>query len=100
LTAVAAGHPEPLFTNANCRRRHTGIWAGSSKLGLDAEATALDTLRVADTKMVKALRVNSVEAALDPREFALLAFNVIGGSGRCWLSGEIERYLRGAKIAR
>lgn len=55
---------------------------------------------------VGTLRDISVERGLDPREFALLAFGGIGGiggiggSGRCWLSGEIERYLRKEKVAR
>jgi N-methylhydantoinase A/oxoprolinase/acetone carboxylase beta subunit len=47
-------------------------------LGLEPRACAEGILRVADTEMVRALRVVTVERGVDPRRFALLAF---GGAG-------------------
>jgi N-methylhydantoinase A/oxoprolinase/acetone carboxylase beta subunit len=48
-------------------------------LGLsDARACAEGIVRVANTEMVRALRVVTVERGIDPRRFALLAF---GGAG-------------------
>jgi N-methylhydantoinase A len=51
----------------------------AGELGLeDAHACALGIVRVANTEMVRALRVVTVERGIDPRRFALLAF---GGAG-------------------
>jgi N-methylhydantoinase A/oxoprolinase/acetone carboxylase beta subunit/N-methylhydantoinase B/oxoprolinase/acetone carboxylase alpha subunit len=48
-------------------------------LGLpDAQACAEGIVRIANTEMVRALRVVTVERGIDPRRFALLAF---GGAG-------------------
>ena len=62
-------------------------WA--SRSGLDAQATALGVVRVADAEMVRALRVVSVERGLDPREFALAAFGGAGGMHACALAEEL-----------
>lgn len=59
------------------------------RLGLDARETALGVARVADTEMVRALRVISVERGLDPREFALVAFGGAGGLHACALADEL-----------
>jgi len=59
------------------------------RLGLSAEQTALGVVRVADTEMVRALRVISVERGLDPREFALVAFGGAGGMHACALAEEL-----------
>jgi N-methylhydantoinase A/oxoprolinase/acetone carboxylase beta subunit len=50
----------------------------AGELGIGAEECAAGILRVADTEMVRALRVMTVERGLDPEDFALLAF---GGAG-------------------
>ncbi|HMJ35332.1 MAG TPA: hydantoinase/oxoprolinase family protein [Baekduia sp.] len=51
----------------------------ADELGLDdARAAAAGIVRVANTEMVRALRVVTVERGIDPRRFALLAF---GGAG-------------------
>jgi N-methylhydantoinase A/oxoprolinase/acetone carboxylase beta subunit len=51
----------------------------AAELGLsDARACAEGIVRVANTEMVRALRVVTVERGIDPRRFALLAF---GGAG-------------------
>lgn len=50
----------------------------AADLGLDVAACAAGILRIADTEMVRALRVMTVERGVDPRDFALLAF---GGAG-------------------
>ncbi len=50
----------------------------ADELGIGIEECALGILRVADTEMVRALRVMTVERGLDPEDFALLAF---GGAG-------------------
>jgi N-methylhydantoinase A len=54
------------------------IAALAAELGLDAETCAAGILKVADTEMVRALRVMTVERGLDPADFTLLAF---GGAG-------------------
>jgi N-methylhydantoinase A len=59
------------------------------ELGLDAVATALGVVRVANAEMSRALRVISVERGLDPREFALVAFGGAGGMHACALAEEL-----------
>jgi N-methylhydantoinase A/oxoprolinase/acetone carboxylase beta subunit len=55
------------------------VTALAAELGLpDAHACAEGIVRVANTEMVRALRVVTVERGIDPRRFALLAF---GGAG-------------------
>ncbi|MDO8120181.1 hydantoinase/oxoprolinase family protein [Isoptericola sp. b490] len=60
-----------------------------ARLGLDARQTALGVVRVADTEMVRALRVISVERGLDPRDFALVAFGGAGGLHACALAEQL-----------
>ncbi len=55
-------------------------------MGLDAEATALGILRVADEHMVQALRVISVRRGLDPRDYTLTSFGGAGGLHVCALA--------------
>jgi N-methylhydantoinase A len=59
------------------------------RLGLDARAAALGVVRVADTEMVRALRLISVERGLDPRDFALVAFGGAGGLHACALAEDL-----------
>jgi N-methylhydantoinase A len=59
------------------------------RLGLDASAAALGVVRVADTEMVRALRLISVERGLDPRDFALVAFGGAGGLHACALAEDL-----------
>jgi N-methylhydantoinase A/oxoprolinase/acetone carboxylase beta subunit len=54
------------------------ISALAAELGVDSETCAAGILKVADTEMVRAMRVMTVERGLDPADFALLAF---GGAG-------------------
>ena len=61
----------------------------AERLGLDARAAALGVVRVADTEMVRALRVISVERGLDPRDFALAAFGGAGGLHACSLAEDL-----------
>jgi N-methylhydantoinase A len=51
----------------------------ASALELDVRDCAAGILRVANTEMVRALRVVTVQRGVDPREFALLAFGGAGG---------------------
>jgi N-methylhydantoinase A len=67
----------------------TALESLGKKVGLSAEETALGIVRVADTEMVRALRVISVERGLDPRDFALLAFGGAGGMHACALAEEL-----------
>ncbi len=60
-----------------------------TRLGLDATATALGVVRVANAEMVRALKVISVERGLDPRPFALVAFGGAGGLHACALAEEL-----------
>ncbi len=57
--------------------------------GMNAEDTALGVVQVANTEMVQALRVISVEKGLDPREFALVAFGGAGPLHACALAEEL-----------
>jgi N-methylhydantoinase A len=59
------------------------------RLGLDARQAALGVVRVADTEMVRALRLISVQRGLDPRDFALVAFGGAGGLHACALAEEL-----------
>src|SRR5207253_7125070 len=59
------------------------------RLGLSAEQAALGVVKVADTEMVRALRVVSVYRGLDPRDFALVAFGGAGGMHACALAEEL-----------
>ncbi len=59
------------------------------RLGLSAREAALGVVRVADTEMVRALRVVSIERGLDPRDFALVAFGGAGGLHACSLAEEL-----------
>jgi len=67
-------------------RSMTGL---GERLGLDASAAALGVVRVADTEMVRALRLISVERGLDPRDFALVAFGGAGGLHACALAEDL-----------
>ncbi|MGH2805818.1 MAG: hydantoinase/oxoprolinase family protein [Actinomycetota bacterium] len=49
-----------------------------AEIGLSAEDAALGVVAVANTEMVRALRVITVQRGLDPRDFTLVAF---GGAG-------------------
>ena len=61
------------------RAAHDAVARLAGELGLrDAEACAEGIVRIANTEMVRALRVVTVERGIDPRRFALLAF---GGAG-------------------
>jgi N-methylhydantoinase A len=58
-------------------RRAVGALADA--LDLDELACAEGIVRVADTEMVRALRVMTVQRGVDPRAYALLAFGGAGG---------------------
>jgi N-methylhydantoinase A len=60
-----------------------------ARLGLDAVATALGVVEVANAEMVRALRVISVQRGFDPREFALVAFGGAGPLHACALAEEL-----------
>jgi N-methylhydantoinase A len=60
-----------------------------AELGMDPLAVALGVVQVANTEMVGALRVISVEKGLDPREFALVAFGGAGPLHACSLAEEL-----------
>src|SRR3954470_7512734 len=64
-------------------------------LELDDEACARGIVRVANTEMVRALRVMTVERGVDPRGYALLAFGGAGGLHAAAIADElgIERVL-------
>jgi N-methylhydantoinase A len=106
--AYDAGGEEPTVTDANlflgylADRAELGgevvlkrelsekaLGALGEELNLVAEEVALGVVRVANTEMVRALRVVSVERGLDPREFALLAFGGAGGMHACSLAEEL-----------
>ncbi len=59
------------------------------RVGLYPLQVALGVVEVANTEMVGALRVISVEKGFDPREFALVAFGGAGPLHACALAEEI-----------
>jgi N-methylhydantoinase A len=106
--AYGAGGEEPTVTDANLLlgyledgrelggrvtlRRHlaeAALERLGERLGMEAEEAARGVIRVADTEMVRALRVISVERGLDPREFALVAFGGAGPMHACSLAEEL-----------
>jgi len=106
--AYGLGGEEPTVTDANLflgylrdgarlggevtlsrERAEAALSRLGESLGLDALHTALGVVRVADTEMVRALRVISVERGLDPREFALVAFGGAGPLHACSLAEEL-----------
>jgi N-methylhydantoinase A len=58
-------------------------------VGLDPLQTALGVVQLADTEMVRALRIISVERGLDPREFSLVAFGGAGPLHACAIASEL-----------
>lgn len=102
------GGEEPTVTDANL---FLGYLADGAKLGgevelsrdlaeqaleklgrtldLNTEQTALGIVQVANTEMVNALRVISVERGLDPRDYALMAFGGAGPLHACALAEEL-----------
>jgi N-methylhydantoinase A len=71
-------------------RSEAALEALGGKLGLDAVATALGVVEVANAEMVRALRVISVQRGLDPRDFALVAFGGAGPLHACALAEELS----------
>jgi N-methylhydantoinase A len=65
-------------------------------LGLDVEAAALAIVEIANSAMVSALRLVSVQRGYDPRDFVLVAFGGAGPVHANRLAAEIET--RGALI--
>ncbi|HEX2810055.1 MAG TPA: hydantoinase/oxoprolinase family protein, partial [Kineosporiaceae bacterium] len=61
----------------------------ADRLGMSLEQAAVGVVRVADSQMIRALRVISVERGLDPRDFALVAFGGAGGMHACALAEEL-----------
>jgi N-methylhydantoinase A/oxoprolinase/acetone carboxylase beta subunit len=57
---------------------HEAVAGLADQLGLSVEDCAAGIVRVANSEMVRAMRVMTVERGVDPRGFALLAF---GGAG-------------------
>lgn len=59
------------------------------ELSLDAFDVARGIVALANTEMIRALRVISVERGLDPRTFALVAFGGAGPMHACALASEL-----------
>ncbi len=74
----------------NRGRAEEALTRVGDKAGMDALETALGVVQVANTEMVGALRVISVEKGLDPREFALVAFGGAGPLHACSLAEELN----------
>jgi N-methylhydantoinase A len=59
------------------------------ELGLDTQACAGGIARVAESEMLGALRVITVERGIDPRELALMPFGGAGPSHACAMAREL-----------
>jgi len=73
----------------NIDRAHAALAALARRIGMDPVACAAGILRIANEKMLGALRVVSVQRGYDPRDFVLLPF---GGAGPMH-SGDLCRLL-------
>lgn len=71
-------------------RAEEALQQAGKRADMDALQTALGVVQVANTEMVGALRVISVERGLDPREFALVAFGGAGPMHACALAEELN----------
>jgi len=70
---------------------HAAVAALAAELGVaDARACAQGIVQVANTEMVRALRVVTVERGIDPRRFALLAFGGAGPLHAAAIAEELE----------
>jgi N-methylhydantoinase A len=87
----------PLAGGVTLRREHAERAVGTlaRELGLDALACAEGIVRVAETEMLRALRVMTVQRGVDPRRFALMPFGGAGALHACAMAQElgIERVL-------
>jgi len=84
IAGVMAGG---VVLDAEAARRAVGDLAG--ELDLTLEACAAGIVRVANSEMLRALRVMTVEQGIDPRSFALLAFGGAGGLHACEMADEL-----------
>jgi N-methylhydantoinase A len=73
--------------DVDAARRAVGELART--LELDDEECARGIVRVANTEMVRALRVMTVERGVDPRAYALLAFGGAGGLHAAAIADEL-----------
>ncbi|MDX6708806.1 MAG: N-methylhydantoinase [Solirubrobacteraceae bacterium] len=67
----------------------TAVDGLADALGLERIACAEGIVRIANTEMVRALRVMTVEQGIDPRRFALLAFGGAGPLHAAAIAGEL-----------
>ena len=74
----------------NRERAEEALARVGKRAGMGSLETALGVVQVANTEMVGALRVISVEKGLDPREFALVAFGGAGPMHTCALAEELN----------
>jgi N-methylhydantoinase A len=65
------------------------VAALARELGLDTHACAEGITRVAESEMLGALRVITIERGIDPREFALMPFGGAGPSHACAMAREL-----------
>jgi len=69
---------------------HGAVGRLARQLGMSDADCARGILRVANTEMIRALRVMTVERGLDPRGFALLAFGGAGPLHAAAIADELE----------
>lgn len=87
LGRVAGPMAGGVALDADAAHRAVGALAGD--LGLSVEDCAEGIVRVANSEMLRALRVMTVEQGIDPRSFALLAFGGAGGLHACEMADEL-----------
>jgi N-methylhydantoinase A len=66
------------------------VGALAAALDLEPDECAQGIVRVANTEMIRALRVMTVERGVDPRGYALLAFGGAGGLHATAIADELE----------
>lgn len=71
-------------------RARGAINALAATLGTTAEETARAIIEVANARMVRAIKVISLERGHDPREFTLVCFGGAGGLHACELADALE----------
>ena len=68
----------------------TALSVLARKLGMDTVALAEGIIRVANSNMMDAIRLASLERGHDPRDYTLVAFGGAGGLHACSLAEDLE----------
>jgi N-methylhydantoinase A len=89
LGYLAADAPLAGGVELDAAAAHDAIAQLAGQLDLDPLACADGIIRVANSEMIRALRVVTVQRGIDPRRYALLAFGGAGGLHAAGIAAEL-----------